>query len=1234
VFCLTAFKASLKRGEQKAKARSKGACTPPVATRTHTHTHIQAHTAVTQFPPLADPPRATALAMQQHKSPSRRLAPSNAEKRDGGGGAAAAADASGKDLYDERHRQTKALAQYERQKLAWERMQAHLLSATATSPASLRTKGYHQSSSSGSSAFARTTGSAAPNMTRATAVARARREDNTIVHVATAAFHNGNGSHAWEGLLRCTNEQEARRLVPIGRTAVPYPLYSEMHDPSALPDDHLSFARVVSAEDVAVLAPKGPQITGEKFLRDRTMAQEHVRAALTRTSADAKGNSNNSKGNTKASTMRDLFVEDTAAVAVYEDAESGLSPTSYYEEQLQRFAPYVQQRLGHLLQPRTFLHVEGHPAPYATAEEATYLREAAAADGDEGGSSAPPVEFFPPTPPPQTQLWASSAISSRPSSRNGVVAAASFRSAATSGRCANQRPGETGAASTLNGDDGDEVEGGSGCGVPRGSAATAEPHYTDGSSAADGDHDNNNNTQSSPPPSPLHPMRVLQKCASAKTGYGATSFVRQDGPSMELSTRSLFFSTRPGEMLHGSATLRNTGSTTVYYSWTVVDAMHEHLRECYEAEQRPDERGSESSRLAEDHNANDNHSDERSSSATVTASEQSRKRGAPLADTAATTALPYALLSLTHQLATHQRTARESFFFMSAPMNGVVLPGEEIIFPFSVRATREGLFQSTYELLTVPPAPKRIFVRLRALVQRAGPSLEWLARPVAEALAAKVVLDAQRQLVQSMGANPRAIVEAELREQINALDGAADAAKHADWVRRRKQEEAWHRANRMTFDHIPFQPAVYDKLEQLSSVVQETLALLRKDVDGQKDTVAEPQQSVSAATPGALEAPQKQRTEPFSQVASFAAIASSPVPPGPPVPDAQMQQQSASLVVEAPCPATMQWDGALSSLLYQIMCIRDNATRQVFLEALQVLLRAARASRDVVDAAAGSSNSRSGGSVKHVHEQSGTTIITHTKEVEDLAKGGREGASGGDDGDVPLTVLLTRAAAALADVVVSRQHFIMEKQSEDALMQPVKPAAALSLTSGLFSETSGGAAAGPGKGRAAAPAPSNAAAGKVGKKSGAAVGGGGNGRSVAESKEVKNLVADGSGGTVTSLTPAQLLLSSSLPSAALEGFSVAMVTAETMTLLRAAEERVVCARVDGELDAAKKAFTELLSRLFREAVDAACDRTPLATCTAMRLAELRAVQQSTPLVVDASVDPLVAPPSGKPGKRK
>jgi len=102
-----------------------------------------------------------------------------------------------------------------------------------------------------------------------------------------------------------------------------------------------------------------------------------------------------------------------------------------------------------------------------------------------------------------------------------------------------------------------------------------------------------------------------------------------------------------------------------------------------------------------------------------------------------------------HQLATSVQQARR-FFHLSFPMNGVLLPEERCIFPFSLRSPHAGTFQQVYELLTVPQSATRILIDLHGIVSPAFPSVDALAFPLEEVLTKKIAHDAQRELVQSI----------------------------------------------------------------------------------------------------------------------------------------------------------------------------------------------------------------------------------------------------------------------------------------------------------------------------------------------------------------------------------------------------------------------------------------------------------------------------------------------------
>ncbi|GET88718.1 hypothetical protein, conserved [Leishmania tarentolae] len=1069
--------------------------------------------------------------------------------------------AAATDPYDERQRQTKALALWERQKVAWARMQQHLASRAASPSAA--SNGRHHKSSTVS--FLHTLASAgsggsstARSFTGATTVARAKREDFGMLAVAQPRKAN-ESSQTWEGLLRCTDARLSRRLVPIGRASFPYQLYSEARDPTTLPEDHMIYTRVVSEEDVA--AAQNRMVGSHQFLdstmqqvRQRAAAQSRVRAALTEAVADASGDATESE-----------------VTYVGGKGEKGSDAISYYETQLHHLAPYVQERLGHFLQPRTFLQVEGHSAPCASAEEVEAQKHALTGARL---SSAPPVEYFPP--PQRTQLWESLPPTAAPSSVESTLQPA--------GRAGKHKgPNSIGADSrhSYASSPTDNAKGGSG-GFDEDDAFTKEvgsvmDYVSDGNVDTatpseltcdtfvdwrEGDVPEKcaRKTQGVPT-SPHHPLQVNKRGTSkhhqqsrTETGAEQGDNIQASGPAMELSTRSLFFHTRPQELLHGTVSLYNTGTTTIYFSWVPVDAVEEQLMQLDQdsrAVAMTDRKGAGGGNMREGGR-----------------SEECRRMQSDR-DLIST-------MRITHSLAVHQRTARDTLFFLSSPMNGVVLPDEEGIFSFSVRANRAGLFQHTYELLTVPPAPERIFVCLRALVQSDGPSFEWLAAPVAAAIEAKVSLDAQRRLVQTVSMNVDAMEGSALSTHIKALDGAAEATAAAERKRRRAQEDAWNLANRLTFDHIPYAAAVYDKLEQLYTVVQETCRTLGRKEKTKTDATLEPASSIVAAV--AQDARTKLSTSP----------APSPAPTAPP----QQEPAAPTTGIAASASGPVQWDGSLLLLMKQMMSVRDAATRQTFFEAFLVLLRAARASRQC--------SSRSG-SAEVLNQE-----------------------------PLPLPALLSRAATALADSVKNRRAAMLKRECEDMLGQKLAPAltpfmrafaaaSGTALTREAVGVSSGGAASGShsvsGKKRNTSPR-SRSGETTMGESVGRVHG------------------ADASGAAFTEITKAQRVVLESIPAEELLSFSAIQSTPKAVAALETAEKEAVHAQRDSELAAERSVWIELYTAAFLEVVDAACNRGPLSACTAARLAELEDIQTSALLPIDLSADPIIPLTTGKGGKRK
>ncbi|KAG5504383.1 hypothetical protein JKF63_04834 [Porcisia hertigi] len=1048
------------------------------------------------------------------------------------------------DPYDERHRQANALATWERQKEAWRRMQKHLVAATTTTTTSSR-------------AARKGGASKALNFTEATPAARAKREDFGLLFVARPDTPQ-KGSFAWEGMLRCTDARLARRLVPIGRTAFPYRLHSEVRDPGMLPDDHMLYARVVSEGDVAAAenTTPGPHTATSSTLlgmQQRAVAQSRVRATTKSPVDDA------SKG-----------ITGSRLTCMVPQNYEGKGAASYYEYRLRQFFPYLQERLNHFLQPRTFLQVEGHRAPYASAEEPEAQKHEWTAARP---LSASGVEFY--LPPPQTQMWASipaSALQSRTVStlqptdgaRKGVdsnsVAVGSVPSHDLRSRSnVSNHNHAADADDKLVGDAAIAIESTSGGTLS--DTTMPETPYDASPSALDGrEHETSARKSKVVLASPLHPLRVkrdgvaLRDQPSQTGGVEGEERVQTPGPAVELSTHSLFFETRPHELLQGTVTLYNTGTTTIYYSLMPVNVVEEHLRRSSHdsgvttaangkvAEPRP----------REEWNGREGRQHMQDEQDGVTAT------------------------SITHTLAVHQRIARETFFPISSPMDGVVLPGEDGVFAFSVRANRPGLFQHTYELLTVPPAPLRIFIRLRALVRRDQPSWEWLAAPVAQAIEAKVAVDAQRRLVQTISLNDTAIEQSALSAHIKTLDEAADVARAAERKRRRAQEDAWHIANRFTFDYIPYVAAVYDKLEQLYTVVQEVYCRLSKS---KVATGTDASIFTLDKVPSVFDTTVKQSASPAALRTEVTSPQQDPTQPA------------------AGGPA--QWDGSLLLLVQQMMLVRDTPTRQMFFDAFLVLLRAARASRQ---------RTSSSVSAENIDQESPS-----------------------------LPTLLTRAAEALADSVHDRRAAMLERECENILGKRLTAAStnfmqSFAATSGAHTLRSAGAPTDPAKASSSSGLTERTHSGNSKKRT---VTPRGKGAAAAAATS-----ADGPATfhvpsqRITEVTKAQRIVLDSIPTEELLGFSAIQADPKSAAVLEAMEKVTVHAQRELELKAERDATIKLYTAQFLEVIDVACGRGPLSACTAARLAELEDIQTSRLLPIDLSADTVLPLTTGKGNKRK
>lgn len=191
---------------------------------------------------------------------------------------------------------------------------------------------------------------------------------------------------------------------------------------------------------------------------------------------------------------------------------------------------------------------------------------------------------------------------------------------------------------------------------------------------------------------------------------------------------------------------------------------------------------------------------------------------------------------LLHQMATSVQQARH-FFHLSFPMNGVLLPEEKCIFPFSLRAPHAGTFQQVYELLTVPQSATRILIDLHAIVSPAFPSVEAQIAPLEAVLPQKVSHAAQRELIQSIARSTDPFVASDLQHEKHAIEDAMTEEARRTVVRQAEEKERWERCNTLNFDALPYHPLVYSHLsmlfEQLTTYLKETeVEVVEGGIDG------------------------------------------------------------------------------------------------------------------------------------------------------------------------------------------------------------------------------------------------------------------------------------------------------------------------------------------------------------------------------------------------------------------
>nr|CCC92025.1 conserved hypothetical protein [Trypanosoma congolense IL3000] len=297
------------------------------------------------------------------------------------------------------------------------------------------------------------------------------------------------------------------------------------------------------------------------------------------------------------------------------------------------------------------------------------------------------------------------------------------------------------------------------------------------------------------------------------------------GPCLVISTDRILFFTEPGKLAHGAVKIRNVGTTTVYYTWapfqptTELDGVIGQGNSDQEKEKCGSNQGDDSNHavvpekeLNETRSSGSGPGSAKDSRIKATAQERTDKAcvyddvppGQPARDKTS--------VSL-RALATKSRESK-AFFYLSNPLDGVVLPDDEVIFSFSVRAAYPGCFTAHYELLMVPAMATPLIVELCAFVDSVTPVASVLSDPVENVMAAKEKVDMQRRTVNALVSKESVFDASEIAKATRnciALTKAPEEAREAEVSRWRLM---WNDTTYMAL-RLPFNQDVYKRLDAL-----------------------------------------------------------------------------------------------------------------------------------------------------------------------------------------------------------------------------------------------------------------------------------------------------------------------------------------------------------------------------------------------------------------------------------
>lgn len=144
-----------------------------------------------------------------------------------------------------------------------------------------------------------------------------------------------------------------------------------------------------------------------------------------------------------------------------------------------------------------------------------------------------------------------------------------------------------------------------------------------------------------------------------------------------------------------------------------------------------------------------------------------------------------------------QSEGNDDFFRLSDPLNGVMLPEDQKLFTFSLRAPAAGVYSRQYELLTVPAGKERILVHLRGVVLSADEN-RVATVSLEKAIARKATRDDCRKALEGTLWAPsdrNAFSKSDaLNEQRSRAQRAADQV-HERELRMQRQAAVWGQRN-------------------------------------------------------------------------------------------------------------------------------------------------------------------------------------------------------------------------------------------------------------------------------------------------------------------------------------------------------------------------------------------------------------------------------------------------------